>query len=575
MKVDTFLDELGDILQEDFTYAVLWTKAELFKMLKLVLREFSQRTLIADKHVVRKVDGTTGESDLPEDFNQAYFSMFNQVQTDIIPFHELDFVDSDWVNDGTGTPSSSTIVGAGTDAVVKFVPVPSSVSTGVEGTTTSLGIKDTNDDVWDISLNNGVITTTIDTGATPADYSTGAIFRAPSGILDRGNTGHTLVESGGVTLNQSTKKFGDCSIEFDGTDDYIYTADHANWDVQANFSIDLWVKHTDHAGTETYLVQWEDGNNYWYFFHHHGSGLRFYIQSANVNIVEMPFGGEITDTNWHHLLMAKVGNDYGIYKDGTQVSFLNDASLDTFAGRLDIGAFNAGALFDGCMDEVRIYHGNPFNAVPVVGLTDTITRPTTYHTVDANTKLLIPAATKYQITLDTNGVLSSALSYDMSDYVYYLIADSIQETAYHLKVDANGVIDTMNYSCGTTVRIDINSVNQTMDQNYGIIVNAFVGAPASASVDSIHVAGPIGTTLHGLMSENSGYIWYKGLIQDPLTTESELFLSGGLRAIITHGILSRAFAKDGEGNDTQKAQLLKYIFELECEFVKNLFQRKK
>lgn len=364
MNVNDFLDEIGDILQEDFSYAVLWTKLELFKILKLVLREFSQRALIADKHVMRTVNGTTGEADLPEDFNQAYYAMFNQVQTDMMSVGDLDFTDGDWVKNGKGTPVSASIIGAGTDARIKFVPVPSSVATGIDGATTSLGIKDTNDDVWDLTLNYGVITMTIDVGATPADYSTGAIFKSPGG-------------------------------------------------------------------------------------------------------------------------------------------------------------------------------------------------------------------TKYQITIDTSGVLSSALSYDASDYVYYLIQDEDEETSYHLRVTAAGVIKTINYSYGLTVRVDINGVNQDMSGDHGTIVNAYVGAPASASVDSMYVDAPIGTIVHGLMSENSGYIWYKGLVQDPLTTESELFMSGGLRAIITHGVLSRAFAKDGEGKDSQKAALLKYIFEFECESVKRLFQRKK
>ena len=364
MNVDDFLDEIGDILQEDFTYAVLWTKAELFKYLKLILREFSGRTLIRDKNVIRIVNGTTGEADLPEDFNQAYYTLFNQIHVDTVPFSDLDFEDSDWIANGTGTPSSGTIIGAGTDAKVKFVPVPSSVSTGVEGTTTSLGIKDTNDDVWDITFDSGVITTTIDAGATPADYSTGAILKHPGG-------------------------------------------------------------------------------------------------------------------------------------------------------------------------------------------------------------------TKYQITIATTGVLSSTASSDVSDYVFYLIPDDTEETAYHLRVTAAGLIETINYAYGTTVRIDLDGTNQTMDQNYGVIVNAFVGAPASASVDSVYVDGPLGTTVHGFMSENSGYIWYKGLVQDPLTTESALFLSGGLRAIVTHGVLSMAFGKDGEGRDSEKAELLRYVFELECEFVKNLYQRKK
>lgn len=362
MIVNDFLDEVGDILQEDFTYAVLWTKSELLKMLRSVLREFSSRTLIADKHKIRIVSSSTGETRLPEDFNQAYFTSFNQSFVDITQLGDMDFDDGDWIAGNSGTTSVASVIGSGSDGVIRYSPVPSSVATGVEGCTTSLGIKDSGDNVWLISTDEGVISTTVDAGEDPADYSTGAIYSCP------------------------------------------------------------------------------DGN-------------------------------------------------------------------------------------------------------------------------------------KYQITINTSGVLSSTLSYD--DSVYYMIADDTDETSYHHRTRESGVLYTHNYAHGLAVKIDLDGTNQTMDQNYGVLCASFVGSPGSSSTDAMYVDGPIGTTVHGLMTENSGYLWYKGMVQDVETTYSELFMHVGFRTVVLHGVLARAYGKDGDGQDLKKAALLQKIFEFECDMIKRIYQRRK
>ena len=73
-------------------------------------------------------------------------------------------------------------------------------------------------------------------------------------------------------------------------------------------------------------------------------------------------------------------NQY-IYKDGVQVAYTSN--LDTaypFAGPLYIGNNdNARDYLAGHMDDIRIYHGNPFNASPKSDLTNTIEVPTAEH----------------------------------------------------------------------------------------------------------------------------------------------------------------------------------------------------
>jgi hypothetical protein len=186
------------------------------------------------------------------------------------------------------------------------------------------------------------------------------------------------------------------SYAIDGVDDALSLADHANWDIFADTddaTIDFWIKFTDHAGTEFIVVQNEaqTSDNYWYIRHVHGSGLHFQFDSSSAAIITLS-GGEVTDTNWHHAALCKVGTEYGLYLDDIQTAYVNDASTDTLTGPLFWGKRDIPVSqlpFDGNLDDMRIYDGNPFGAAPNVSLTDTITRPTAQHISDANTLMLI------------------------------------------------------------------------------------------------------------------------------------------------------------------------------------------
>jgi hypothetical protein len=222
---------------------------------------------------------------------------------------------------------------------------------------------------------------------------------ATTSFVDEGNTVHTVTANGNAQHTTSVSKFGGSCATFDGTGDYLSIPDHANWDIAAgNWTIDLWVKHTDHAGTETYIGQYEDGDNYWELKHTHGTGLNFKVQSGAATVVTLT-GGEITDTNWHHVALIKYGatpDDYGIYLDGEQVAYVGDASSDTFAGSLYIGSLDATTNpFSGQMDEIRIYDGNPFSASPSASLIDTIVVPTESYPAADGTGSVYELATTY------------------------------------------------------------------------------------------------------------------------------------------------------------------------------------
>ena len=196
-------------------------------------------------------------------------------------------------------------------------------------------------------------------------------------------------------LDTAEKKWGTASLLLPWDADYLDIPDSADWDVFGgtvfdNWTIDFWVKHVDHASIEYYIGQYEDSGNYWYMYHSNGSGLWFgFMGDEATYSLNLTGGGEITDTDWHHIAFVKVYTDTGgldrfnvaIYKDGTQVKYAGlstSAFLDVFASLLYIGWMPNGNNweFDGHMDEIRIHKSNYFNANPNSSKTDTITVPT-------------------------------------------------------------------------------------------------------------------------------------------------------------------------------------------------------
>lgn len=197
---------------------------------------------------------------------------------------------------------------------------------------------------------------------------------------------HTLNNNNQVQLDTAAYKWGTAASLFDGTSDYWDIADSADWDIvgstSQDYTVDFWVKCANHSGTETFISQVESGNNQMYLFRSDTKNIKFSILSGGIPQVQLNTDTDITDTDWHHIALCKVTSagptvEWGIYLDGDQKAYVSDTSTKTLTASLLIG-YNpdTGGAFDGHIDELRIYAGNPFNAAPANDDSDTITVPT-------------------------------------------------------------------------------------------------------------------------------------------------------------------------------------------------------
>jgi hypothetical protein len=220
-------------------------------------------------------------------------------------------------------------------------------------------------------------------------------------ILDDGNTGHIITQNATAQLKTDQKKWGSSSVWFDGNSDYLSIPDSADWDVVAsdsdNWTIECWVRWNSHPGggqIMTLIDQFANASNYWQLKYKDNT-LRWEVQVGGTGIIDTGYVGSITDSDWHHVAMCKVADEYGLYVDGTQIGYTQDSSTNNFSGSLYIGQRgDGGNWFDGYMDEIRIIHSNIFSASPNSGKTDTISVPTGAHTSDADTKLLLHCNTQ-------------------------------------------------------------------------------------------------------------------------------------------------------------------------------------
>ena len=229
---------------------------------------------------------------------------------------------------------------------------------------------------------------TPETSAYTSDSYTKLLLHCNS--QDASTNAHRIQFQGTAQLDTAVKKWGTGSLLLDGNSDYLQIPNSSDFDIVASstddWTVDFWVKHTDHAGTEQYMSQYEDSTNYWTIYHTDGSGIKFLVSSGST-IIDTGFGGEITDTDWHHIALCKVGSKYAIYKDGVQVNYTLDDSTDTFTGDLFIGAQGTPTnYFDGSMDDIRIMNYNVFNANPNSAKTDTIVIPTSEVNADPITQ---------------------------------------------------------------------------------------------------------------------------------------------------------------------------------------------
>jgi len=224
-------------------------------------------------------------------------------------------------------------------------------------------------------------------------------------FTDSSSSGHTLIANGGITHENFTSKFNSSSINFD-TNDYLTVADSSDFTLGTNdFTIDFWVYIIDNSDTgQGFISHAQDSSSSgWTFVWNGPDGINFFINGNNI-VFPSTLSRNLTQDEWSHLAISRLGNDWYLFKNGViQSSVIDSTSVSDYSGTLKIGRGSSfsGGLFagssgyyleDGYMDEIRISNG-------IARWTSNFIPPTSPYGITQLAKLEDKNGNQYNLTL--------------------------------------------------------------------------------------------------------------------------------------------------------------------------------
>ncbi|MCP4645779.1 MAG: LamG domain-containing protein [bacterium] len=191
-----------------------------------------------------------------------------------------------------------------------------------------------------------------------------------------GNSPHAMAAAGGTDaqLDTAFKKFGTASLILDGTGDYVYAADDADWDFAGEMTIECWVRMSSNVASQAIMSHGggADGSavgGWLLFYNSTGDKARFEARTdvgAEITAINGPVNGLTVVDTWHHVAVTRdASNVFRVFTNGTMGATDTDATAITggVGEQLRIGITSAdGAEFAGHIDEVRISSACAYDA---------------------------------------------------------------------------------------------------------------------------------------------------------------------------------------------------------------------
>jgi len=202
--------------------------------------------------------------------------------------------------------------------------------------------------------------------------------------VDVSTSSHSLAEAGGVYSHSfSPYHPGGYSTYFDGSGDYIGIPDDNGFELDGDFTIELWFrKSADAGGTYATLIGGNgSGSNGWSIYVTNSNGaIGFFHSSFLLSYIE-----GVTNGIWYHVAVTRSGTSLKLFVNGVERDSAtnsttfnqNDANSGTRIG-YDIAA---NGYFNGYIRDVRVVKGTAV-------YTSTFSPPTASLTAISGTSLL-------------------------------------------------------------------------------------------------------------------------------------------------------------------------------------------
>ena len=177
-------------------------------------------------------------------------------------------------------------------------------------------------------------------------------------------TGKSLTYYDGATIIDSFpykgSNFG--SFSLDGVSQYVFTPDHADFNLSSNdFTIEQWVKFRDL--TENTLLNQSIGgaasDSAFIFWMANGGSLAFYL-TTGTGWDKNTSGYTMSANVWYHVAAVRNGNSLDLYVNGNKVGTTTDVTgyvVGNSTRRLQIGAQESSMYLNGIVTDARIVNG--------------------------------------------------------------------------------------------------------------------------------------------------------------------------------------------------------------------------
>jgi beta-galactosidase len=149
------------------------------------------------------------------------------------------------------------------------------------------------------------------------------------------------------------------ALTLNGTADYVDCGAAASLDILNAVTLSVWIKPANFANS-AYQTFVSKGDHAYCLHHTNGNVIEFYIYNTGWRSIN---GGPVTSTynaTWHHVAGTYDGSQLKLYVDGKMAgSTLWTGTIDTATHSVSIGrnSEQSGRLFNGAIDDVRIYRG--------------------------------------------------------------------------------------------------------------------------------------------------------------------------------------------------------------------------
>ena len=192
-----------------------------------------------------------------------------------------------------------------------------------------------------------------------------------AGIYDA-STQNNVETVGDSRLVTNTAKYGNTSMFFDGTGDYLLSPSSPAFDFPSNFTIEMWINFTNVNSTWQSIISRAYGiAGGWRLYKNDGNNqLRWY---SNLASVVLTTGSTLANNTWSHIAVVRNSGTVTIYIDGvSRGSAANSTSYTpgNYALEIGSGVVTSGFPMTGYIQDLRITQG-------VARYTANFTPPTT------------------------------------------------------------------------------------------------------------------------------------------------------------------------------------------------------